>query len=319
MNWQPAAARPVLELRARLRERVRRFFAARGVLEVETPVVVSATGNDPNVPSLPVQPHACEQALFLHTSPEHAMKRLLCAGSGDIYQLAPVFRDGEAGRWHNPEFTIVEWYRTGYSYRQLAGETVELLQELLGAGAGQAVTRLSYREAFEARLGSNPLTADRAELLALCRQHRLLVHGEDAWQRRDLIDLLFGGVVAGELPRGICVVFDYPADQAALARLDPNDPAVAQRFEVFVDGLELANGFQELADAAEQRARFETDRARYTRTGRRVAPLDEHLLAALEAGLPDCAGVAMGFDRVVMLAAGCERIGDVMAFPCDRN
>ena len=246
------------------------------------------------------------------------MKRLLCAGSGDIYQLAPVFRDGEAGRWHNPEFTMIEWYRTGYSYHRLADETVALLQELLGTGTEHAVARLSYRAAFEARLGTSPLTADRAELLTLCRQRGLAVHEEDAWHRRDLVELLFNSAVAGELPQGICVIFDYPADQAALARLDPDDPTVAQRFEVFIDGLELANGFQELADAGEQRARFETDRARYVSTGRRVAPLDEHLLAALEAGLPDCAGVAMGFDRVVMLAAGCERIGDVMAFPCDR-
>lgn len=299
-------------VRARLRQRIRGFFAERKVLEVETPLLVSAAAADPNVPVLAVTPHDRSSNCFLHTSPEHAMKRLLSGGFGDIYQLVPVFRDGEQGRQHNPEFTLLEWYRCGFDHHRLADETIDLLRCLLGELP--EVTRIAYCDAFQRWAALNPMTSDSAELAAATASQG----GDPGWPRGVQQDYLFGTVVAPQLT-GLTVVFDYPAEQAALARLKPADPRLAERFEVFIDGVEIANGFHELADAAEQRQRFEAERKRYAASGRVVPPTDERLLAALEAGLPDCAGVAVGFDRIVMRVTGSDDIRSVMAFPHGEN
>jgi lysyl-tRNA synthetase class 2 len=251
------------------------------------------------------------------------MKRLLAAGSGAIYQLGKVFRQGEAGRRHNPEFTLLEWYRPGFDHRRLMQEVEELLRtvldEYLPLGPGVS---LGYRQAFLDYAGIDPLTASATDLAARAAALGIEVSGlalddPDPWR-----DLLLTQVVEPALPRDRPVfLYDYPASQAALARIRPGaegEPPVAERFELYLNGLELANGFHELADAAEQRRRFEEDNAARQRAGLPVMPLDEALLAALEAGLPDCAGVALGVDRLVMLAAGISDIREVLAFEYGR-
>ncbi len=315
MDWQPAASWDALALRARLLRATRGFFAGLGVLEVQTPLLVATSCPDPNIPGIPVRP-SDGRTMYLHTSPEHAMKRLLCAGGPDMYQVCPVFRDGEAGQRHNPEFTMVEWYRHDMDYLDLAAETAALIEVLLDRAI--PVDRTTYRDAFLSGAGVDPLTGDEAAVRDACR--RAAVEVPASATRDDMLDLLLGTVVAAGLDaQKITVVSDYPVSQAALAQVRPDDPPVAERFEVFLAGMELANGFHELTDPREQRRRFVAEQERCRRSGRPVPPLDERLLAALESGLPDCSGVALGFDRVLMLAAGTGRLSDVLAFPYDRS
>jgi lysyl-tRNA synthetase class 2 len=325
-DWQPTAALEVLKLRARLLERIRAFFSERGVLEVETPILSTAAVTDPMLASLatrytgPRFPRG--QAFYLHTSPEFPMKRLLAAGSGSIYQICKVFRDGEAGRLHNPEFTMLEWYRVGFDHHLLMDETDELVTRLLAPTMTLgAAERLSYREAFRRHAGLDPHTAAAGDFAAAAKAHKIGVPSELLTQNDLAVwrDLLLTHVVEPKLGQGrLTFIYDYPASQASLARIQPGDPPVAARFELYLNGIELANGFHELADADEQRARFE--RQLHTRVAgdQSVVPLDERLLAALVHGLPDCAGVALGFDRLVMLAAGARTIAEVLAFPVDR-
>ncbi|MDH3645193.1 MAG: EF-P lysine aminoacylase EpmA [Gammaproteobacteria bacterium] len=316
MEWRPTAGLDVLATRAHLLELTRDFFSAGGVMEVQTPALVSSSCPDPNIPSIVATPHG-GRTMFLHTSPEHAMKRMLCAGSGDIYQIAPVFRDGEAGRHHNPEFTLIEWYRTGYDRQAMAAETVVLIKTLLQREA--VVEQITYADAFLRHADIDPHSATVDDLAAACGRNDIarpesVPATRDAW-----LDLLLTSVVVPAFNADkIYVLYDYPASQAALARVRDTTPAVAERFEVFYGGLELANGFHELSDATEQRKRFLSEQARYAITGRTTPPVDERLLQALEHGLPDCAGVALGFDRVVMLAAGRNSLSEVLAFPYDR-
>jgi lysyl-tRNA synthetase class 2 len=318
-HWRPSATPARLKSRAALLARTRVFFAARGVLEVDTPVLVNAPVSDVHIHSAAVQLAAERDAnarFFLHTSPEYAMKRLLAAGSGDIYQVCHVVRGLEYGRLHNPEFTLIEWYRTGATLEALMDEVAALVRELLGsAGARRADERLSYRDAFVRELALDPFTASVGEL---ARAAAPLGFNRTA-QRDELLELLMGALVGPRLGAGaLTFVHGYPATQAALARLDPADPRTARRFELYCDGIELANGFHELAQADEQRARFEADNAERRRVGLPVHAPDERLLAALAAGLPDCAGVALGFDRVAMLATGASHIEEVLAFPTSR-
>lgn len=305
---------PAPELARRLRARadtlaaVRAFFAARGVLEVETPLLGCATVTDPAL-----APLACADR-WLQTSPEYAMKRLLAAGSGPIYQVCKAFRGGEAGSRHNPEFTMLEWYRTGFDLAQLMAEVAELVRGLLGE---KPLEMLSYGELFQRHLGVDPHRASVGELEA-CARERLDYSGRASAGRdesRDTwLDLLLSHVIEPALA-GFVFVFDFPASQAALARLrQDGDVAVAERFELYVDGLELANGYRELTDPAEQRRRFEADNAVLRARGEAERPVDERLLAALEQGLPDCAGVALGLDRLLMLKLGVDRIDDVLGF-----
>lgn len=325
-DWQPTAALEVLKLRARLLERTRAFFFERGVLEVETPILSTAAVTDPMLASLatrytgPRFPRG--QTFYLHTSPEFPMKRLLAAGSGSIYQICKVFRDGEAGRLHNPEFTMLEWYRVGFDYHRLMDETDELVMRLLAPTLSlDAPERLSYREAFQRHAGLDPHTASAGDFAAAAKAHKIDVPSELLTQNDLAVwrDLLLTHVVEPMLGQGrLTFIYDYPASQASLARIQPGDPPLAARFELYLNGIELANGFHELADAEEQRTRFERQLHARAANGQPVAPLDERLLAALAQGLPDCAGVALGFDRLVMLAAGARTIAEVLAFPMDR-
>jgi lysyl-tRNA synthetase class 2 len=321
-DWRPSAARPRLAARAALLARTREFFAARGVLEVDTPLIVNAPVSDVHIHSARVEltpvAGAAASRYFLHTSPEYAMKRLLAAGSGDIYQICHVARGNECGRVHNPEFTLIEWYRSGFSLGQLMDELEALVRQLLAERAGaRPAERLSYREVFVRELRLDPFTASPTEL---ARCAAAAGFGTTAGAGRDeLLELLMGAVIGPRLGAGgLTFIHGYPASQAALARLDPQDPRAAERFELYGGGIELANGFHELAAVSEQRARFEADNAERRRRGLAVHALDERLLAALASGLPDCAGVALGFDRTVMLATGAEHIDEVLAFPTAR-
>jgi lysyl-tRNA synthetase class 2 len=279
---------------------------------------------------------------FLHTSPEYAMKRLLAAGSGDIYQICHVVRGFERGRLHNAEFTLIEWYRTGFALEDLMSEVDALVRALLGPVAtGRRSEHITYRETFLRELQLDPLTASLNELHRAAKQAGFQdtigspdmfaaadaqaarsataaqAHGDP--RRDELLDFLMGTVIGANLgANALTFVHGYPASQAALARLDPHDPRVALRFELYCNGVELANGFHELASAAEQRARFQRDLAERRRADLPVYPPDEFLLAALESGLPECSGVALGFDRTLMVATGAKTIDEVLTFPTER-
>lgn len=312
-DWRPNAPLAVLRHRAALLARVREFFAARAVLEVDTPILSAAAVSDPQLESLTTRIVGLP-ASYLSTSPEYAMKRLLAAGSGDIYQVCKVFRDEEHGRWHNPEFTMIEWYRVGFDDAALMTEVEALVGALLGPERTvPPAERLTYAAALERHAGVEPHAADDA---ALDRAARL--HGIDcrATLDRDAkLDLLMGLVVGPRLGHERpCFVSDYPASQASLARVKPGTPAVAARFELYVDGIELANGYHELVNAAEQRARFAADMDLRAARGQVQRPLDHRLLAALHSGMPDCAGVAVGFDRLVAIAVGASSLAGAMAF-----
>jgi len=319
-DWRPAAAREQLVARARMLARIREFFAARGVLEVDTPLIVNAPVSDVHIHSarvelIPDAPGSAPARFFLHTSPEYAMKRLLAAGVGDIYQVCHVARALESGRVHNPEFTLLEWYRLGFSLGQLMDEVELLVSGLLGnPGSEPSAERLSYREAFLRELALDPFEATSAQLAQAAGPLGLSVGTH--LDRDGYLELLMGSLIGPRLGKvRLTFIHGYPASQAALARLDPHDPRAAQRFELYARGIELANGFHELAAPAEQRARFEADNAARQRAGLPVHPPDERLLAALGSGLPDCAGVAVGLDRLLMLVTGASHIDEVLAFP----
>jgi elongation factor P--(R)-beta-lysine ligase len=316
-EWQPTASHGALKARAAALAMMREFFAARNVLEVETPALVNAPVSDIHLQSIVVQTGGAPP-MFLHTSPEYAMKRLLAAGSGDIYQICKVFRAAERGSQHNPEFTMVEWYRVGIAFEALMSEVAALVLQLLGErGLPRHVEFVNYRDAVMQHAGIDPLEASTTALLD-CAQQRGLATTEVV-TRDAALDFLVSTCVSPKLGHGaLTFLHRYPASQAALARLDTDDPRVALRFELYADGIELANGFHELANARDQRARFEEDQAARMRSRLPVYALDEHLLAALEQGLPDCCGVALGFDRVMMLALGVDRIDRVIAFPFER-
>ncbi len=314
VDWRPAASWESLRRRAALLGRIRAFFGQRGVLEVETPLLASATVTDLHLASFRVD-DGLPRTFYLQTSPEFAMKRLVAAGSGPIYQICKAFRRGEAGRRHNPEFTILEWYRPGWDHHALLDEIDALLAEVLGTPSAE---RLTYGELFERRLGVDPYRDPTERLRRAVAEHGIDVANPEAIDRDAWLELLQSCVLEGDLGRGRpTFVLDFPATQAALARIRGDDPPVAERFEVYVEGVELANGFHELADAAEQRRRFEDDLGRRRRRGLEEVPLDERLLAALESGFPDCAGVAFGVDRLAMVAAGADGFAEVTAFPIE--
>jgi lysyl-tRNA synthetase class 2 len=315
--WRPTASKGALRQRAAALRTTREFFHAREVLEVETPAMINAPVTDVNLGSVRAQMSGSDQALFLHTSPEYAMKRLLAAGSGDIYQVCHVFRGAERGRQHNPEFTMLEWYRLGFSLEQLMREVAELTNLLLDAQL--PLEFVSYREAVRRHAGFDPLDAE-IDVLQRAAQALGLDAAHAAKAGRDeLLDLIVGAQVGPALGANtLTFLHRYPASQAALARLDSEDPRVALRFELYYRGVELANGYHELTSSAEQRMRFAVDQQSRKARGLPTFELDTHLLAALDAGLPDCAGVALGFDRVLMLAMNATRIDEVIAFPTER-
>jgi len=313
-SWRPSASITALKRRATLLAEARAFFAERQVLEVETPALSASAVSDPQIESLACDVAGVARRFYLATSPEYALKRLLAAGSGDIYQICRVFRDAERGRWHNPEFTMVEWYRRGFDEIALMAEVEDFVARLLAPSRRfSAAQHLTYSQALERYAGVDIRGAGDADLSAAAVRHGVACDGK--LDRDAKLDLLMGLVVGPQLGReSPCFVCDYPASQAALARLKPGHPPVAARFELYIDGLELANGFHELADSAEYRARFNKDLATRRARGQVQPPVDEHLLAALDAGMPDCAGVALGFDRLVAIDLKCDRLADAMAF-----
>ena len=294
----------------------REFFAKRGVLEVETPILSAAAVSDPQIESLVTQVAGLGR-FHLATSPEYAMKRLLAAGSGDIYQVSKVFRDAERGRWHNPEFTLLEWYRLGFDDTALMSEVESLIGSLLAPHRRlEPAERLSYSAALERHAGVDAHRAGDDDLTDAAIRHGIDCRAD--LDRDAKLDLLMALIVGPRLGSGRpCFICDYPVSQAALARLKPGLPPVAARFELYLDGVELANGFHELANAGEQRARFTQELKLRGARGQTQPPLDEHLLAALASGLPDCAGVALGFDRLVAIALGAPQLADAMAFTID--
>lgn len=293
----------------------RAFFAERSVLEVQTPVLARHGVTDIHIETIPVPMGNAQW--HLQSSPEYAMKRLLAAGSGDIYQIGPAFRAGEAGRRHNPEFTLLEWYRIGFSLAALIDETLSLLRALLDQ-PGAAATSRSYRRLFADVFGVDAL-ADNAALAAAARNAGLTPTDAVASNTADLRDLMYDAATTA-LGGGLHVVTDFPAAAAALARIVRDDAGtpVAQRFEVIVDGVEVANGYDELTVADEQRARFEADVQARREATLPARTIDERLLAAMTAGMPRCAGVALGLDRVLMLATGAASLDEVLAFSHSR-
>jgi lysyl-tRNA synthetase class 2 len=317
-DWRPAASLDALRLRARLLASIRGFFAARAVLEVETPVLSRAGNTDPNIASFSLQvsgrTDGAPRTRWLRTSPEYPLKRLLAAGVGDCYELGRVFRDGEAGGRHNPEFTMLEWYRVGWDHQRLIGETVELVQAALAlVGRSARPAHASYRQLYRERLGLDPFVASDEQLRNALGDVQIDAEGLG---RDDWLDLLMTHRLQPAFAQDqLLALYDYPASQCALARIrGQGADAVAERFELFLGPLELANGYHELADAAEQRARFGRDIAVRTDRGHGAPPVDEDLLAALAQGLPACAGVALGIDRLLMAMLGTDRIADVLAF-----
>ena len=310
--WKPTSTLETLQSRAAMLRQIRAFFEAREVLEVETPALSLAAISDPAIHSIATA--TGQQRRYLHTSPELAMKRLLAAGSGDIYQICKVFRNGESGRNHNLEFTLLEWYRLDWEAAQLQAETIALIQSL--SKAPLAVKHLSYTRCFQQTLGIDPLGISVKELENLATSksiHPGCELSKDAW-----LDLLLSMLIVPLFPEGqLTVVKDYPASQAALARLN-DDGQTAARFEVFWGQTELGNGYHELADPLEQRQRFELDQKHRQASGLPVMPLDENFLDALDAGFPDCAGVALGLDRLLMKITGQDHIDAVISFPANR-
>jgi lysyl-tRNA synthetase class 2 len=317
-RWAPSADLATLRLRAAVARDLREWFHEAGVVEVDTPAMSAAATTDPALDSFSVR--GSPGNWWLHTSPEFPMKRLLAAGSGDIFQLCHVFRKGEVGARHNPEFSMLEWYRVDMDMDGMMDD-VESLVRALCAGRRQlgSSLRLTYREALRQHAGVDAFE-DGPEALSDVLQSRgvpLPVGGTAA--RQVLLDLLMCTVVEPSLdPERPVFVYDFPPWQAALARLRPGDPVVAERFELFLGGMELANGFHELADPDEQRARFERDIERRVSAGLESPPAEWRLVEALQAGLPECSGVALGFDRLLMFLADAGNIGEVLSFDVSR-
>ena len=316
-DWGPSASQETLRLRANMLATIRQFFAQRSVLEVDTPMLSVASTTDPYLESFPVADGA--RMLFLQTSPEFAMKRLLAAGSGSIYQLAHAFRREEQGRLHNREFMLLEWYRTGFGERDLMLEVDTLVRQLLAPYRRlQPSESLSYGAAFQRYLGLDIHTASATQL-ASCAQHLgLSVNALDApqalWR-----DLLLTHAIEPKLGQDrLTFLYDYPAEAAALARIRPGPPEVAARFELYLDGVELANGYDEERDAGVLRSRFESQVTQRRAQGLPAIPIDEYLLAAMTAGLPACSGVAVGVDRLLMCALQLGTLAEVLAFPAGR-
>ena len=292
-QWAPSAAQNALRRRADLLRAIRQFFDAREVLEVDTPVLSMHATVDRHIESF-----RTADGRWLQTSPEFAMKRLLCSGAGSIWQLCKVFRLEEAGRHHNPEFSLLEWYRLGFDHHALMDE-VEALLHHCGVASSHVFERLSYREAFQRHAGFDPLRASTEEMRAAAAGRSPPPPDDLCDVRDDWLDHFFGSIVSPVLGQQTpCFVYDFPASQAALSRVRGE---VAERFELIWRGVELANGFHELADADEQSGRFEKELFWRQAKGRTAPPADAHLIAALHAGLPDCAGVALGLDRLLML------------------
>lgn len=320
-SWQPNCSIELLHYRANLLQSIRQFFAQRQVLEVETPLLSQTIGTDPQLDffttfyNTPPQ----QQKLYLQTSPEFAMKRLLASGSGSIYQICKAFRNGEAGRFHNPEFTLLEWYRIGFNLEQLMDEVEELINTLFNDSL-QKNERYDYASLFKNYTGLNALvfsyedycnyaiTNNIAEAITICE------HNHPLW-----LDFIFSHQVQPFLGQNsLCLVHGYPACQSSLARLNADNPLITDRVEIFINGVECGNGFYELNDATEQLQRFESESLYRKQTGQELVTADMRLINALQAGLPDCSGIAIGLDRLLMLLTNHAKIDEVLSFALSR-
>lgn len=311
-RWRPTASPTQLKARARLLHDIRDYFSNRDVMEVETPLISRAGNTDPEIQSIKT-----DTGDYLRTSPEFTLKRLLAAGSGDVFELGRVFRAAESGRFHNPEFTLLEWYRTGFSYHQLMDEVADIIRH---CGHGKfdhwPMQKLSYLELFLQYLDIDPFTANQQILCATAKKHGI---DDIQLNRKQWLDLLISVVIQPDLPAEcLTFVYDFPADQAALARVRPESPPLAERFELYLGRTELANGYQELTDAVEQQRRFDAENTERQKRAQAVCEIDLQLIAALEHGLPECAGVALGVDRLQMAITGADSISEVTAFPFSR-
>lgn len=304
-DWRPTATPQTIRARARLYQNIRAFFATSDCLEVDTPLLSGSTNTDPNIESI-----VADGQLYLQTSPEFSMKRLLSAGSGSIYQICHAFRAGERGSRHRSEFTLLEWYRVGIDYWQLMDEMERLINLL--SDQQNNFSRVSYFDLFQQHTGLDIHSVRVSEIREYCLTN---VPGTEV-EKMDFdqcLDLLISLVIQPEM-KGYTFTYDYPVSQAALARVNQNDPRLAERFELYYNGLELANGFSELTDTGIQRERFLADNQQREKTGLSRYPIDERLLSALEAGMPDCAGVALGLDRLLMVLLELDSIDQVMSF-----
>lgn len=320
-SWRPNATLATLRARALMLEQIRAFFAKLGVLEVETPTCSQYAATDPALTSFSTTycgpGHSAGLPLYLHTSPEFFMKRLLAANSGSIYQICRVYRNGELGRFHNLEFTLLEWYRPGFNYHELMDEVFNLITTIAGYSIPQQ--RLTYAELFTTYLGLNPHHND-IKTLRNCAVNLLSIDLKilNLTRRQDWLDLLFTHVIEPQLPKDTAIfVYAYPAEQASLARIIPGTPPIAERFELYLGGIEIANGFHELEDAVEQEQRFLADLAIRKTHNQKLVPLDQQLLKALHYGLPDCSGVAIGLDRLLMWLLNAKHINEVLTFSID--
>ncbi|MDO4223067.1 MAG: EF-P lysine aminoacylase EpmA [Acinetobacter sp.] len=313
-----ACSLQAIQQRAELYAHIRQFFAERNVLEVETPLLSQAGTTDVHLSSIAAQRHILgqKQTHYLHTSPEFAMKRLLASGSGAIYQLCKVFRDDEHGRKHNSEFTMLEWYRPNFNLQDLMKETHALVEHCLQRPI--SIHQQSYKQVFQHKLGINPLQSTVAQLKAISQHHQLDIDlGDD---RLAYLDLLFSHLIEPDLGKQHAIFLtDFPKELASLAKVHVDDDGdeVASRFELYINGLELANAYDELADAEQLRQRFIRDNQQRQTMGIRTMPIDEHLLAALPA-MPACSGIALGVDRLLMIKMGKKHLHDVLAFPAER-
>lgn len=337
-DWRPTCTIELLHLRARMLAELRQFFAERSVLEVETPLLSRSIGTDPHLefftteylsPGMVCMPEACReqarwspmrQTLFLQTSPEFAMKRLLAAGSGSIYQIGKAFRNGESGRFHNPEFTMLEWYRVGFTLPQLMDEIADLIGGLFSGQSLQETQRTSYQDVFVTFTGLDPLVFSYRNYCAyasecgLSEAAAICGHDHAVW-----LDFIFSHKVQPHLGKNaLCMVYSYPACQSSLARINEQCALVTDRVELFINGIELGNGYYELTDAAEQSTRFDKELAIRQQQKLPVSVKDQHLIAALQSGLPGCSGVAIGLDRLLMLLSGSASIDQVLSFSIDR-
>lgn len=331
IDWHPSCKIKMLEDRAKLLQQVREFFAARKVIEVETPIIGSYTGTalhiDPIMVIDDLGIDIDKQVKFLQTSPEYAMKRLLAAGAGDIFQICKAFRAKELGRLHNPEFTILEWYRLNFNHHQLIKEVVELLQYILAdLNIEYQVNKISYREIFKQYVGVDPITSSLFDLqeLAISKidlSNKLQEYIVDS-SKQDCQELLFNHIIEPAISKigQIWCIYDYPAEQAALARIviDKCGDPVGERFEVYINGIELANGYHELTDPKIQQQRFLADQVNRKELNKQYLAIDPYLLAALEFGLPECSGVALGLDRLLMIKSQANAIREVICFAYDQ-
>lgn len=321
MSWQSSMSWKNAQRRADILAQVRAFFLTKNVVEVETPVLMSSTVTDVHLDAfatqfqfLPDSHSDRSSVLYAQTSPEFAIKRLLASGYGCCYQICKAFRHEQHGRFHNPEFTMLEWYRLGFDHLKLMEEVTELLQLTLGCSH---VERITYQDLFIRELDIDPLVTNKKQLLTIITNHNKL---SDWLEIEECIDTLLQFVMAELIEPKIgqdvpCFVYNFPASQASLAKISIDDSRVAERFECYFKGIELANGFNELTDAKQQEERFIQDNIKRLQLGKTKHAIDQNFISALKTGLPDCAGVALGIDRLVMLALSADNINQVLTFP----